>query len=136
MRQHLPENTLIECSEQQWVLKHIFCEFHTELVCDSMPNFWIVQTEPTVLPAKIPNILVNGSSGIAVGMATNMPPHNLSEVINALNLLIDNPDVAIEDLLVAMPGPDFPTGTFSLHDIASFRDIMNLLSSNNQLRLS
>ena len=66
--------------------------------------------EPTVLPAKIPSLLVNGSSGIAVGMATNIPPHNLSEVIDALKALIDDADIAINALIKLIPGPDFPTG--------------------------
>lgn len=83
-----------------------------------------------MLPAKIPNILVNGSSGIAVGMATKMPPHNISEVINALQLLIDNPYVTIEELLDVMPGPDFPTGICSLHDIIPSADITTLHQFN------
>ena len=66
--------------------------------------------EPTVLPSRFPNLLVNGSNGIAVGMATNIPPHNLGEAIDATCLMIDNPDCTTEDLLGAMPGPDFPTG--------------------------
>jgi len=67
-------------------------------------------TEPTVLPAKVPNLLVNGSSGIAVGMATNIPPHNLSEVVAATKAVIENPDLTWQDLLRYIPGPDFPTG--------------------------
>jgi len=74
------------------------------------PNYDESLEEPTVLPAKIPNLLVNGSSGIAVGMATNIPPHNLGEVIDGLVLMIDNPAVPIEDLMMAIKGPDFPTG--------------------------
>ena len=66
--------------------------------------------EPTVLPAKIPSLLVNGSAGIAVGMATNIPPHNLSEVIDALKVLIDDADISINELVKLVPGPDFPTG--------------------------
>lgn len=66
--------------------------------------------EPTVLPAKIPNLLVNGTDGIAVGMATKMPPHNLVEVCNAVGVYLDNPEIAVEDLMRIMPGPDFPTG--------------------------
>ncbi|MDQ3426863.1 MAG: DNA gyrase subunit A, partial [Gemmatimonadota bacterium] len=68
--------------------------------------------EPTVLPAKIPNLLVNGSSGIAVGMATNIPPHNLREVARAIELLIDNPEATITDLRKVIKGPDFPTGAY------------------------
>ncbi len=66
--------------------------------------------EPTVLPSRYPNLLVNGSAGIAVGMATNIPPHNLGEVIDATTMLIDNPDATVEELMTVMPGPDFPTG--------------------------
>jgi len=69
-------------------------------------------SEPLVLPAQFPNLLVNGSSGIAVGMATNIPPHNLSEIINATILLIDNPGASFEDLMALVPGPDFPTAGF------------------------
>jgi DNA gyrase subunit A len=63
-----------------------------------------------VLPAKVPNLLINGSSGIAVGMATNMPPHNLGEVCRAVSAYIDNPQITIDELLTLLPGPDFPTG--------------------------
>ena len=70
------------------------------------------ETEPLVLPARVPNLLVNGSSGIAVGMATNIPPHNLGEVVDALNLVIDDPDVSLRELMAAIPGPDFPTAGF------------------------
>ena len=66
--------------------------------------------EPTVLPAQFPNLLVNGAGGIAVGMATNIPPHNLGEVIDACLALIDDPDISIERLIELVPGPDFPTG--------------------------
>ncbi len=77
---------------------------------DFMPNYDEKLMEPTVLPAKIPNLLVNGSSGIAVGMATNIPPHNLTEVINAIVKLIEEDNVTDEDLIVEVKGPDFPTG--------------------------
>jgi DNA gyrase subunit A len=76
---------------------------------DFMPNFDDSLTEPTVLPAKLPNLLVNGSSGIAVGMATNIPPHNLSEICEAINHLIDNPEATIDELMQFVHGPDFPT---------------------------
>ncbi|MDP2626326.1 MAG: DNA gyrase subunit A [Candidatus Rokubacteria bacterium] len=79
---------------------------------DHSPNFDESLQEPTVLPTKVPNLLVNGSSGIAVGMATNIPPHNLSEIVNGLVLLIDDPDVSIETLMKAIPGPDFPTAAY------------------------
>src|SRR5919106_765605 len=68
--------------------------------------------EPTVLPAKIPNLLVNGSSGIAVGMATNIPPHNLREIVKAVQLLVDNPEATIGELRKVIKGPDFPTGAY------------------------
>ncbi|NDD57920.1 MAG: DNA topoisomerase (ATP-hydrolyzing) subunit A [Chlamydiae bacterium] len=77
---------------------------------DLVSNYDETKTEPTVFPAKFPNLLSNGSSGIAVGMATNIPPHNLMELINATNLVIDNPSVSIEEIMEVMPAPDFPTG--------------------------
>jgi DNA gyrase subunit A len=77
---------------------------------DFTPNFNEEFEEPTVLPSRVPNLLINGSSGIAVGMATNIPPHNLGEVVDALVMLIDNPDCSISDLMEAIKGPDFPTG--------------------------
>ena len=77
---------------------------------DFQPNYDESLQEPTVLPSRFPNLLVNGSNGIAVGMATNIPPHNLGEAIDATCLMIDNPDCTTEDLLTAIPGPDFPTG--------------------------
>ena len=77
---------------------------------DFAPNYDGREQEPTVLPSRIPNLLVNGSSGIAVGMATNIPPHNLTEVINACVALVDNPDLGVDALMEYIPGPDFPTG--------------------------
>lgn len=77
---------------------------------DFTPNYDEKQEEPTVLPAKFPNLLVNGSSGIAVGMATNIPPHNLGEVIEATVALLDDPNLAVDDLMNHIKGPDFPTG--------------------------
>ncbi len=76
---------------------------------DFVPNYDESLTEPSVLPAKIPNLLVNGSSGIAVGMATNIPPHNLSEVVEAIRALIDDPSLTWQELMKFIPGPDFPT---------------------------
>ena len=76
---------------------------------DFQPNYDEKELEPTVLPARIPNLLVNGSAGIAVGMATNVPPHNLGEVLGACIALIDDPDLGFDDLLRLVPGPDFPT---------------------------
>jgi DNA gyrase subunit A len=75
-----------------------------------MPNFDESLLEPVLLPSKVPNLLINGSSGIAVGMATNIPPHNLGEVVDALTILIDSPDITIEKIMEVLPGPDFPTG--------------------------
>ena len=77
---------------------------------DFIPNFDETLEQPEVLPSRFPNLLVNGASGIAVGMATNIPPHNLGEVIDGLVMLIDNPDVPIKALQRAIKGPDFPTG--------------------------
>jgi DNA gyrase subunit A len=77
-----------------------------------VPNFDESEREPTVLPTKVPNLLVNGSSGIAVGMATNIPPHNLSAVVTGLVMLIDNPEASLEDLMQVIPGPDFPTAGY------------------------
>jgi DNA gyrase subunit A len=79
---------------------------------DFEPNYDDKEFEPTVLPAAFPNLLVNGATGIAVGMATNIPPHNLGEVIDALQILLKKPDAALEDLMQALPGPDFPTGGY------------------------
>ncbi|KAI3927722.1 hypothetical protein MKW92_007326 [Papaver armeniacum] len=77
---------------------------------DFEPNFDNSQKEPSVLPARLPTLLLNGSSGIAVGMATNIPPHNLGELVDALSVLIHNPEATLQELLEYMPGPDFPTG--------------------------
>ena len=77
---------------------------------DFQPNYDGREREPVVLPAKFPNLLVNGAGGIAVGMATNIPPHNLGEVIDAVIALIDRPEISIEELISIVPGPDFPTG--------------------------
>jgi DNA gyrase subunit A len=81
---------------------------------DFAPNYDGSLNEPAILPAKIPNLLINGSSGIAVGMATNIPPHNLKEVIEATIAVIQNPDISVEELIQIIPGPDFPTGGFIL----------------------
>ena len=88
---------------------------------DFQPNYDESLEEPSVLPARFPNLLVNGSAGIAVGMATNIPPHNLGEVIDATCLLIDNPDATTEELMKALPGPDFPTGA-EIMGIAGIKD--------------
>jgi DNA gyrase subunit A len=81
---------------------------------DFIPNYDGSLNEPAILPAKIPNLLINGSSGIAVGMATNVPPHNLREVIDATVTVINNPDISVEELISTVPGPDFPTAGYIL----------------------
>jgi len=87
---------------------------------DWVPNYDGTEREPAVLPAKFPNLLVNGSSGIAVGMATNIPPHNLGEVIDCCLMMIDNPKATVKELMTVMPGPDFPTAGF-IHGIDGIR---------------
>ena len=77
---------------------------------DFYPNFDDTRMQPVVLPARYPNLLVNGADGIAVGMATNIPPHNLGEVIDGTVALLDNPDLTVDDLLKYIPAPDYPTG--------------------------
>src|SRR5213596_387687 len=79
---------------------------------DFVPNFDESTEEPTVLPTRVPNLLVNGSDGIAVGMATKIPPHNLTEIIEAAILLINKPSASLDEVLALVPGPDFPTGAF------------------------
>src|SRR5688572_32817353 len=79
---------------------------------DFVPNYDEEREEPAYLPSKIPNLLVNGSGGIAVGMATNMPPHNLTEICEAVVHLIENPGANLKDVMERVPGPDFPTGGF------------------------
>jgi len=87
---------------------------------DFAPNYDETLREPVVMPARLPNLLVNGSSGIAVGMATNIPPHNLGEIVDALVALIQNPDLTVDDLMQHVPGPDFPTAGF-IHGRAAIR---------------
>jgi DNA gyrase subunit A len=91
-------------------LAHEMLEDLDKETVDFVPNYDESLTEPSVLPSKIPSILINGAAGIAVGMATNIPPHNLSEVIDAINAIIDNPEVGGNELMQYVPGPDFPTG--------------------------
>ena len=88
---------------------------------DFVPNYDNKEEEPTVLPACIPNLLVNGSSGIAVGMATNMPPHNLTEVLNGCMAMVDNPDITVDELMQYIKGPDFPTGAF-IYGVSGVRE--------------
>src|SRR6516165_9940437 len=95
-------------------LARIAVELLEELENDTVdfgPNYDESKREPLVLPARFPNLLVNGSAGIAVGMATNIPPHKLGEVVDAITTLIDNPDASVEDLMKHVKGPDFPTGS-------------------------
>jgi DNA gyrase subunit A len=87
---------------------------------DWVPNYDGSLSEPSVLPSKFPNLLVNGSSGIAVGMATNIPPHNLGEVIDACLMMIDNPSSTVQDLMTVLPGPDFPTAGY-IHGLEGIR---------------
>ena len=91
------------------ITQHLIGEIDKDTV-DFMPNFDETLMQPTVLPARFPNLLVNGATGIAVGMATNIPPHNLTEVINGAICLMDNPDASLDDLMEHIKGPDFPTG--------------------------
>ncbi len=88
---------------------------------DFQPNYDGKENEPTVLPARIPNLLINGSAGIAVGMATNIPPHNLAEVIDACQLLLRNPDASIDELIELVPAPDFPTAGI-IYGLAGVRE--------------
>ncbi len=90
-------------------LSHEMLEGLDKETVDFGPNYDDTLTEPSVLPARVPNLLINGSSGIAVGMATNIPPHNLGEIIDATVALIDNTDISCEELMTYVPGPDFPT---------------------------
>ncbi|MDD2777393.1 MAG: DNA gyrase subunit A [Methanocellales archaeon] len=91
--------------------EEVLADIHENTV-DFVPNFDGSLEEPSILPAKVPVLLINGSTGIAVGMATNMPPHNLSEVIDGIILTIDNPDVSTKEMMQAIKGPDFPTGAY------------------------
>ncbi len=91
------------------VAEYLLNDIKKETV-DFQPNFDGSLKEPVVLPAQIPNLLINGTSGIAVGMATNMPPHNLTEVIDGINHIIDNPEASVYDIMQFVKGPDFPTG--------------------------
>ena len=93
------------------IAEHLLADIEAETV-DWTSNFDASLKEPTVLPALPPNLLINGSSGIAVGMATNIPPHNLREVVGAIIAMIDNPKLTLEELLEILPGPDFPTGAY------------------------
>lgn len=91
------------------VAEEILSDLEKETV-DLKPNYDETTTEPTVLPSAVPNLLINGASGIAVGMATNIPPHNLTEISNGLLALIENPDITLDEMMTHVQGPDFPTG--------------------------
>jgi len=93
------------------VSEELLADLEKETV-DFVPNFDQTREEPSVLPAKTPNLLVNGASGIAVGMATNIPPHNMREVVEATVMLIEDPNVTLKEIMKVMPGPDFPTGGY------------------------
>ncbi|MBU4419939.1 MAG: DNA gyrase subunit A, partial [Proteobacteria bacterium] len=102
-------------------LAHQMLEDLDKETVEFVPNYDESLTEPTVLPSKFPNLLVNGSSGIAVGMTTNIPPHNLTEIIEAIKAIIDNPDLTIQEIMKFVPGPDLPTagiiyGTNGIYD--------------------
>src|SRR5690606_13123140 len=98
------------------IAQELLADIDKETV-DFVPNYDETEREPAVLPTRIPNLLVNGSSGIAVGMATNIPPHNLGEVVNACLALLENPNLTVADLIKHVPGPDFPTAG-QIHGIA------------------
>jgi DNA gyrase subunit A len=102
------------------IAEELLADIDKETV-DFIPNFDETTEEPKVLPSRIPNLIINGSAGIAVGMATNIPPHNLSEVIDGLVMLLGNPDTTIEELMTPIKGPDFPTGGI-IHGTAGIRD--------------
>jgi DNA gyrase subunit A len=96
-------------ARMQTITEELLGDIEKETV-DFRPNYDGSKREPVVLPAKLPNLLLNGQVGIAVGMATNIPPHNLTELVDAIVELIDNPDATLDDLLKHVKGPDFPTG--------------------------
>src|SRR5438874_5254548 len=93
------------------IAEELLADIEKETV-DYLPNFDETEKEPTVLPTRVPNLLVNGASGIAVGMATNIPPHNLREIVDAAILLIEKPDTTLKEVMKIVPGPDFPTGAY------------------------
>src|SRR5579862_7833231 len=93
------------------ITEDILADLEKETV-DFIPNFDQTREEPVVLPSRVPNLLVNGASGIAVGMATNIPPHNLTEIIDGLVMLLDKPDTPLKELMKVIPGPDFPTAGY------------------------
>src|SRR5215467_9264214 len=108
-----------ECRLQR-ITAEMLADIDKETV-DFVPNYDGKEREPTVLPARLPNLLVNGSGGIAVGMATNIPPHNLSEVVEACLLLLANPAATVDDLIACVPAPDFPTAGI-IHGLEGVRE--------------
>jgi DNA gyrase subunit A len=102
------------------IAEELLADIDKETV-DFTPNFDETTEEPVVLPSRIPNLIINGSSGIAVGMATNIPPHNLGEIVDGLVLLLKDPNVSVEELAAVIKGPDFPTGGI-IHGTAGIRD--------------
>src|SRR5204863_9519281 len=96
-----------ECRLEK-IASELLADIDKETV-DFVPNYDGKEQEPSVLPTRIPNLLINGSSGIAVGMATNVPPHNLVEIVNACLAILDRPEITLEELIDLVPGPDFPT---------------------------
>src|SRR6201998_1984755 len=94
------------------IAEELLADIEKETV-DFTPNFDETEKEPVVLPTRVPNLLVNGASGIAVGMATNIPPHNLREVVEAAILLVEKPEASLKEVMKIVPGPDFPTGAYS-----------------------
>ena len=93
------------------IAEEMLADIEKETV-DFTPNFDESEKEPVVLPTRIPNLLVNGSTGIAVGMATNIPPHNLREIVEAAILLVENPEAPLKQVMKIVPGPDFPTAGY------------------------
>ncbi|MBZ5703079.1 MAG: DNA gyrase subunit A, partial [Acidobacteriia bacterium] len=91
------------------IAEELLADIEKETV-DFLPNFDETEQEPTVLPTRVPNLLVNGASGIAVGMATNIPPHNLREIIEATVLVVEKPEATLKEVMKLVPGPDLPTG--------------------------
>src|SRR6187455_2294291 len=102
------------------ITQELLADIDKETV-DFVPNYDESEREPSVLPTRIPNLLVNGSSGIAVGMATNIPPHNLTEVIGGALHVLHNPDATVDELIERIPAPDFPTGGI-IYGISGVRD--------------
>ena len=100
---------------------------------DFTPNYDESESEPSVFPTRIPNLLINGSAGIAVGMATNIPPHNLNEVVDGLIMLLDQSDVSIDDLMSVIPAPDFPTSA-TIHGIDGIKSAFEVVKGRVYIR--